>query len=204
MIGLRKLDADRDSCGSQSASRAADHQLHHDKQHGHDRVGEEGATLVEIALSSVILLAILFGVIEMSLAFYSYHFISEAAREATRYAIVRGSNSCTSSSNGLTNCDILPTSTGNPIQAYVRGLGYPGINGNQITVTATWWTASFSGTSTVWTSACPGAVDANNYPCNNPGNKVTVVVNYAFPLSIPFWRATTLNVRSTSSGIIMN
>ena len=47
--------------------------------------------MVEMALSMIILLTILFGLIEMCLALYTYHFVSDAAREGSRYAIVHGS-----------------------------------------------------------------------------------------------------------------
>ena len=53
--------------------------------------GDRGGTLVETALSIAILLALVIGIMEVCLTIYSYHFISNAAREGTRYAIVRGS-----------------------------------------------------------------------------------------------------------------
>jgi Flp pilus assembly protein TadG len=168
---------------------------------------EAGAALVEMALASVIVLAMLFGIIEMSLALYTYHYISDAAREATRYAIVRGSNSCISSSNALTNCNLLPATAGN-LQTYVRTLGYPGINGSKITVTSTWKIATSNINApynTQWLTNCTGDVDPlTSKPCNNAGNQVVVKVDYAFPLSIPFWRATTLNMSSTSNMVILN
>ncbi len=164
---------------------------------------EEGATLVETAMASILLLAMLFGVIEISILLYTYHYISEAARETTRYAAVRGSNSCSSSPTTLTSgtqCNIGPGSSGNPLQVFAQSLGYPGINPNDITVTATWWTASYdSSGNIIWTTPCTGGAT-----CNDAGNEVKVVVNYAFPLSIPFWRATTVNMSSTSNMVISN
>ena len=56
---------------------------------------EEGATLVEMALvCAFIVIPMLFGIIEVSLALYSYNFVTDAAREATRYAVVRGPQTC--------------------------------------------------------------------------------------------------------------
>jgi hypothetical protein len=55
---------------------------------------------------------------------------------------------------------------------------------------------------TTWTTSCTGATDLNGNACNAPGNAVKVVVNYAFPLSIPYWRITVLNVSSTSQMVI--
>ncbi len=93
--------------------------------------GEEGAAIVETALSLIILLTVVFGIMEICLALYSYHFISDAAQEGARYAIVRGS-SC----NGgfSTAC---PASAAD-IQSYVENLGLPGINPKYMTVTTTW------------------------------------------------------------------
>ena len=42
--------------------------------------------LVEFALSSVVLFMTLFGLMAFALALYSYVFVAEAAREASRYA----------------------------------------------------------------------------------------------------------------------
>jgi Flp pilus assembly protein TadG len=174
--------------------------------------GEEGAALVEMALASIVMLAMLFGIIEMSLAIYTYTFVSDAAREATRYAIVRGPDSCTISPT-FPNCNLSGGSAGNPLQTYVRSLTYPGVDPSRLSVAATWLVASGtlvgSGstgyTTTSWPNACAGggAFDTGTgLACNNVGNAVRVVVSYQFPLSIPFWRATTLNISSTSQMVI--
>jgi Flp pilus assembly protein TadG len=142
--------------------------------------GEQGAALVEMALATVILLVMLFGIMEMSLGLYTYHFISEAAREATRYAIVRGS-SCGGAF--ATACPASP----DDIQTYVQNLGYPGIDPTAITVTTAW-------------SAYPAGGACGS--CNNPGNQVQVTVNYQYLLSIPFIPSQTLNMSSTSEMVI--
>lgn len=46
---------------------------------------EDGPAVIEVAIAVFTL-----GMIELYIAFYSYSMISESAREATRYAIVRG------------------------------------------------------------------------------------------------------------------
>jgi Flp pilus assembly protein TadG len=153
---------------------------------------EDGASIVEMALVVCLLvLPMFFGIFDMSLALYSYHYISDAAREGSRYAIVRGSTSCANTPS-LTNCGATPTQ----IQTYVQNLGYPGINGaNNMTVTTTWYTPSAS-PPTTW-SLC-GATPA----CGAPGNLVKVKVAYAFPLSIPFYGSRTLNMASTSQMVV--
>jgi len=153
-----------------------------------ERRSDEGATLVEMALVSAILFAMLFGLFEMTLAFYTYHFVSEAAREGSRYAIVRGATSCTNTPN-LTNCNASEPD----IATYVKSLGYPGIDAaNRMDVTVNTLQGGSPGSMT-WTSCGEGMA------CNQPGDQVQVIVTYHFPLSIPFWKATTLNVSSTST-----
>lgn len=151
----------------------------------HRMSGEQGDTIAEFALSSTILISIVFGIYETSSAFYSYAYVSDAAREGTRYAIVRGS-ACT----GFSECSSTPVgATAAQVQAYVKGLGYPGIVSNNVTVTTTWPATG---------SACTPIAS----PCNNPGNLVKVVVAYKFPLSIPFVPWTTINMSSTSEMVI--
>jgi Flp pilus assembly protein TadG len=138
---------------------------------------EDGSSIVETALSAMAVLALFLGVMEMSLALYTYHFISEAAREGTRYAMVRGS-SCTSFASAC-------PAQASDVQNYVRGLGFPGIVPANMTVTTAWPTTGASCT-------------PSSLPCNNPGNFVQVTVQYQFPLSIPFVPSSTLPLTSTS------
>lgn len=144
---------------------------------------EEGSSIVETAVSIGILMIFLFGVIELSLAGYTYHFIAEAARQGTRYAIVRGSN-C---SSWGTAC---PAQVSD-IKTYVTSLGYPGINASKMTVNVSF--GAFGGT------ACPASG-----LCDAAGDTVTVQVNYAFPLAVPFVPSNTINMTSTSQMVIAN
>ncbi len=151
---------------------------------------EDGASIVEMALASAVVFGMLFGVIYFSFALYTFHYTSEAAREGSRYAMVRGSTSCTNTPN-LTNCN----ATNSQIQTYVQDLGYPGIDAaNKMTVTTTWYTASAS-QPTTWARCSTGT-------CNAPGNIVKVQVTYTFPLSIPFYAKKTLNLTSTSQMVV--
>jgi Flp pilus assembly protein TadG len=145
---------------------------------------EEGAILIEAAVSFALMIALIMAVFQFSLALYSSHFVADAAREASRYAIVRGSSSCSDSPN-LTNCN----ATAEAIQSWVRNLNYPGINPQNLTVTTTWPSSGVD--------CYPSAS-----PCNNPGNLVNVVVTYGFPLNVPFWKSVTINLRSTSQMVI--
>ena len=145
-------------------------------------LGSEGATIVELAISCGILLSLMIGVMQMCFAFYTCHATAYLARQGSRWAMVRGSTSCTNTQN-LTDCN----ATSSEIQSYVTGLGYLNISTSDVTVN--WLTAS-AAPPTTW-SACAGT-------CNTPGNAVQVVVTYPFPLHIPFVRAQTLSVTSRS------
>lgn len=147
--------------------------------------GEHGEVLVETAMSLIVLLVLVFGLMKALQAAYTYHLIAESAREGTRYAIVRGS-SCPTYGNFPTNC---PASAPE-IETYVEELGYPGINPSDMSVNVAWSAYPSGGTCTPSTT------------CNNPGNLVTVTVQYNFPLSIPFVPAQTVTMESTSAMVI--
>lgn len=150
---------------------------------------EEGSGLVETALASTVFLAMLMGVFQMSLAFYTLHYISDAARQGSRYAMVRGSTSCTNTPN-LSNCNV----TSDQVQTYVRGIKYPGIQSSRLTLTTTWMTASTT-QPTTWSTCSTGT-------CNVPGNQVKVVAAYTFPLSVPFVPRLSFSLTSTSKMVI--
>jgi Flp pilus assembly protein TadG len=167
---------------------------------------DDGAVLVEFAVAASAYFALFFGVIELCLSLYCYNFVCDAARAATRYTSVRGSQSCTVSST-FPNCNLLPTnitsSTNNPVLSYIETFHYPGLTASNLSATVTWWVASQNASGqTSWTTQCTGATDSNGNPCNNVGNAVKVVVNYNFPISIPFWKRGTLPVTSTSEMVI--
>jgi Flp pilus assembly protein TadG len=146
------------------------------------RACESGSILVEFAFSVAVLLTVVFGIMEASLALYSFHLISEAAREGSRYAMVRG-NTC--NVNG-SSCTATPAS----IQSYVQSLGYPGIDPAKMSVSTSY--AAFPANTTC----------SPNANCENAGNLVTVKVVYTFNLNIPFVPSSLLNMTSTSSMVL--
>ena len=183
MPGFRRFDNSR----SRGPRQKADDRKEAPKI-GLRMVCERGQATVEMALASMIMLSMFIGIIEMALALYTYNFISEAAREGARYAMVRGS-SCTS----LTNCGATPAQ----IQTYLQSLSLGGTaSATNMTVSTTWLSASTT-IPTTWTSC--GTTE-----CNAPGNAVQVRVTYAFPLTLPWLAKTTLNMSSTSQMVITN
>jgi Flp pilus assembly protein TadG len=154
------------------------------QQLGHS---EQGATIVETALSMGLLLGVLLGIMEACLALYSYHFVSEAAREGTRYAIVRGSTSAADCpSNPVAAC---PATQAN-IESYVSSLGYPGID-----ITA-------ADVSVAWSAYPVGSTCTPSASCNNPGDMVQVTVTYPIHLVLPFASIKALTLSSRSQMVI--
>jgi hypothetical protein len=160
----------------------------------HSAAGEEGGSLVEMALSCLILIPILFGIVQLSIGLYCYHYAADAAREATRWAIVRGGN-CTSLF-GSGYCSPkdgkIDGASDNDIAQHVKGLGYP--YSASVTTGTQWCLAG--GTPANW-SNCSTTKD------NRAGNQVKVTVSYAYPLIIPFIKTNTINISSTSSMTIV-
>ena len=151
------------------------------------RRGARGQAQIEILLSLIVFITMLLAVIQMGLAAYSYHFISEAAREGARWAMVRGS-ACTSFT---TACPAALTD----IQNYVTGLAYPGITASAMTVTASW-----CGPTSSTPPACSTAPTGTN--ANSPGEIVRVAIQYKFPVGIPFVPASTITMNAVSQMVI--
>ena len=95
------------------------------------RSGERGGAIVEFAFIMVMTFVLIFAIIDFARAFYSYHFLSEVAREATRFASVRGAASCGTS--------VAPCNVGQAeIEDYVETITPQGIDPAQVNVTAQW------------------------------------------------------------------
>jgi Flp pilus assembly protein TadG len=153
---------------------------------------QSGSALVEFALSAVLLITMLFGIIEFGFALYTYQFVNEVARELTRYSIVRGSQ-CTA----MPNCGY--TDSTSTAQAYAQAAyNYPGMDMSKLTVTNTWYAPvkNSNGTISSW-AACAGGSG-----CNKPGYMVQVNVTYPFILNIPFVPSRNMSVSSSSSMVI--
>jgi Flp pilus assembly protein TadG len=131
--------------------------------------GEEGSELVELAVSLPILFGFVLGLMQICLAFYTHEYISELAREGTRYAIVHGP-SCETSAGA--SCAV----TASAVNAYVSGLGWPNLGGGTLTVSTTY--------------PGPGG--------DVVGQPVQVTVTYTFPYKIPFVTSQNLSMSSKS------
>jgi len=132
---------------------------------------ERGSAAIEFAVSAIVLFTLVFGFIGVAMAFYTYEVVNEYARDATRYAMVHGAN-CNSPTNG--NCSIGTGGAANTaLKTYLNHEIFPGINGANLNVTATY-------------APGPGATSCNAPgSCNGAGDQVTVAVTYPYLYKVP-------------------
>lgn len=83
-----------------------------------------GQATTEFPIAALAAVLFTIGIVFGGVAIYSYNFVSQAARDATRYAAVNGSKSL----NPVTSSDV---------QTFVRNEA-TGLNTNNITVSTTW------------------------------------------------------------------
>jgi Flp pilus assembly protein TadG len=165
---------------------------------------EEGSSLVEFALIFLVMMAMMLGIIDFCRAAYVYHFVSNAAREATRYAAVRGSTCNVDSSCSQATPDTGPASPaqGNTVvQDYVVSIVPPGIDasgtgcgGSSCLTTTPTWPVQANGPTSCSTAGHE----------NDPGCTVKVAVSYHFSFISPLVRTGTLTLSSSSEMIIVH
>jgi Flp pilus assembly protein TadG len=134
---------------------------------------ETGQSLLEYAATFSILMGLTFVFVEACMAFYSYGMIAEAAREGSRYAIVRGS---TCVNGAQASC----VASSSQINSYVTGLGFPNIGGGKMNVSTTFPDGGQS-----------------------PGSRVLVQVSYQFPITLPYVPPSALSIASSSEMVIV-
>lgn len=149
-----------------------------------------GQSLVEFAIVLIVLTTCIFGIFDFSRLFYAYHFVSFAARQGTRYAIVRGS-SWTASCADTTTLDCRATASN--VQSYVQSIVPPGITAASVTATTTWPGTTPSGAACTTTSGV-----------NSPGCRVKVVVTYPFTFSLPFMPKSALSPLTSTSEVVIS
>jgi len=142
------------------------------------RARERGSTMLESAVMISVLLVMLFGVIGFGNALYTYHFVSNTAREATRWASVRG-HSCTG------GCEASSGDVNTYVQSLSTGIG---LDPTKVTTTTTW-------------VAPPGNLAICTSPPNSPGCVVQVQVQYSFQFLFPLLPSG-FTMQSTSQMVI--
>jgi Flp pilus assembly protein TadG len=138
-------------------------------------LNDRGQVLAEFAVASLAAITLLLGIIDTGSAVYTYHLIGNAARLATRYAIVNGVAACAGGSP-------------DPLFADVSSQSW-GIDPTQLTVTST-----CPGGNT----GCPSTVA----PFNGAGCLVSVTVNYSFHFIAPLFSILSVPMSSRSQMVI--
>jgi Flp pilus assembly protein TadG len=134
------------------------------------RQKQRGAVTLEFAFGLLLVIfPLMFGIVDFSRAAYDYHWVSDAARNATRWASVRGA-SCTLLTGGC------PASSSD-VQTYVSGLVVYGMDPANVTSTTTWTGKGGDGTD---------CTNGGNQTNKSAGCIVQVQVNYSFTFSFPF------------------
>lgn len=150
---------------------------------------QRGTTLLEFALVIILFLTMFFGIIDFARALYTYHFVTNAAREATRFAIVRGS-SC--------SAPLVPCNAQQPdILTFVQGITPSGIKSANVAVNPS-WPGIGPGT------GANGGCNTTNGQSNNPGCLVQVQVTYPFNFIFPFMPSGSCMVGSGSQAVTAN
>jgi Flp pilus assembly protein TadG len=151
---------------------------------------EAGQELIEFAFGASVVFVLIFGVMELCIVLFTYSSIAEAAREASRWACVRGTNSSITA-NGTTTCANPNMSTCpaqiSDVQSYAERM--PGMSNPNATVSVLW--CDSDGVTNCVTS------ESNA----KPGNIVKVTVSYTFA-SVPFISKGALTLSSTSEKVI--
>jgi Flp pilus assembly protein TadG len=144
-------------------------------------VGEDGQTLIEMAITLPIMFALIFCFMELCLVFYTYDMISESAREGAQYAMLRSTDCVTNNAGVSVPC----TATSTQVNTYVSHLGWPNIAGGTITP------------ATTYVQVSPNAAG------NIPGNYVNVAVTYVFPIKMPLVPKNSITLTSSSQMYII-
>lgn len=164
---------------------------------------ERGSELVEFAMTALMLMGLIAGMFEFALAMYAYHFVSSAAQQGVRFAIVRGytwskdeTTSCSTSAPPSFTTAYDCTASSTDIQNYVQSLATFGINTSNVTIDTT--------SADVWPGTTPDAVACS--PTNSQGCLVKVKVSYTFNFFknvYPLSNLPGLSMSATSEGVIL-
>ncbi len=141
---------------------------------------ERGASLPETAIVMSVLLALTFGIIDFGRAMYTYSFVAQMAREGARWAIVRGSQSCSNSGNNLPQCN----ASAAQIKSYVQSLSEGATIASSIQVPNPIYT-------------CPTGISTNAPTCT-----ISLTVSYPFTFVLPFLPKAGILMSSTSQMVI--
>ncbi len=149
---------------------------------------EAGVALVEFALSLVLVLTIIFGIIDVGRAIFAYVWVANTARIGARYAMVKGSFCLypDGSSCGANGAELI---------TYLEN------NSNGINFTSSSCPISGNRGSVCIKSGCISANAGSLLPCAS-GQEASVQVQYQFGFICPFLPLPTWTMTSSSARIV--
>jgi Flp pilus assembly protein TadG len=145
---------------------------------------ERGSGLIEYAIIFMIFMTLLLGIADFGRALYAYHFVSNEAREATRYAAVRGQGCKTDTCwlyDGTAMGNRVLTSA--DLTSFVQNVPL-GIDKTQVSLTP----------APVWSDSANEA----------PGSTIQVTVQYTFNFTFTFVSSRPLTFTSQSQTVIVH
>ena len=167
---------------------------------------EKGAVLVEYAFVFIMFLTVIFAICGFGHALFVYHTIDNIAKEATRYATVRGETcgndtSCTSSNSAS---GISGQTTIADVKAFVASITPQSIDSSKFTYNICG--VKDSGVCSASPTVCSSAVNGvGPLAAGYPGCVVSVQVAYPYAFIFPFLpNYTTTTAPCTQPGICLN
>ena len=139
--------------------------------------GQRGSTVVEFALSVLVLLSLVFGVMDFGRALYAYHAVCYGARQGVRFAIVNGAASNSPASASTIATQVENASSLNPSALAVNPTS-PNTSPGAMNVYVTW------------------------NPNNKSGSTVQVEAQYNYQFMFPLLRLSPTTLTSTSQMVI--
>ena len=144
---------------------------------------ERGSTLIEFAISALILVMVVLGIVEISRMVLVSNAVANAARAGLRYAIVHGNDQV-----GAPPCPTCPSGPGNdPAQVVTVVKNFAGaapLDKSLLVAGTTVKVRYLDGT-------------------NNPGSRVEVTVVYPFDPFMTYFPLGTIRLGSVSRGVIV-
>lgn len=152
---------------------------------------ETGSELVEVGMSVWLWVLCVMGIVYVSFGVYAAHFVSSAAEDAARYAMVRGSTWSGTSCNTTSTFECAAKSS--DVSNYVTSQLLPGLSSQNLSVTSTWPGTTANG------NTCDTSSGSNSPYC-----VVNVTVTYNLRLTLPLIPISTIPLSSTSKMTIVS
>jgi|GEM_PF-6289255 Flp pilus assembly protein TadG len=149
---------------------------------------EDASELVEFAIASSILFAMIFGIIEFCMVMYAGNFVAYAAQQGSRYAMVLGSSwttNCTTA--GSYDCALTASNQNDVVKGYILRLSHPGLNMTADNIIVNLDAPASGGACAAFSKGC----------------RVKVKVSYTFQMNLPFY-SPNIPLSSTSEETIQN